>query len=162
MPRSILHSSDMTTGNAAAFVLAVSMTLTALTGCSGDRAPAGSGDSNLAVLTKIYVDHMNAHEGSPPKDETAFKDYIRQYGAHRLKGANMNELDALFVSTRDHQPLVFIYGVSADPRRQSAVVGYEQSPVDGKRTVGYRYGTIELVDDARFSELLAGAAAAKR
>jgi hypothetical protein len=162
MPRSILRSSNVTIGNAVAFALALGMTLTALAGCSGDRTPAGGGDSNLATLTKIYVDHMNAHAGSPPKDEAAFKDYIRQYGAHRLKAANMNELDALFVSTRDHQLLVFVYGINSDPRRQSVVIGYEQSPVDGKRTVGYRHGTIELVDDARFSELVPGGAAAKR
>ena len=105
---------------------------------------------------------MNAHQGNPPKDEAAFKDYIRQHGAHRLKGADMNELDALFVSTRDNQPLVFIYGINADPRRQSAVIGYEQSAVDGKRTVGYRHGTVELVDDARFTELAPAPAAAKR
>ena len=79
--------------------------------------------------------------------------YIRQHGAHRLKGADMNELDALFVSTRDNQPLVFVYGTNPDPRRQSAVIGYEQSAVDGKRTVGYRHGTAELVDDARFAEI---------
>jgi hypothetical protein len=142
--------------------LTLGVTLTALAGCSGRGAPADGADPNLSVLTKIYVDHMNAHEGNPPKDEATFKDYIRQYGAHRLKGANMNELDALFVSTRDHQPLVFVYGINADPRRQSAVIGYEQSPVEGKRTVGYRHGTIELVDEARFSELVPGAAAAKR
>jgi hypothetical protein len=142
--------------------LTVGVTLMALAGCSGQRVPADGADPNLTVLTKIYVDHMNAHSGNPPKDEAAFKDYIRQHGAPRLKGANMSELDALFVSSRDHQPLVFVYGIGADPRRQSAVIGYEQSPVDGKRTVGYRHGTIELVDDARFSELVPGAATAKR
>jgi hypothetical protein len=105
---------------------------------------------------------MNAHQGNPPQNEVAFKDYIRQYGAPRLKGADMNELNALFVSTRDNQPLVFIYGINADPRRQSTIIGYEHSAVDGMRTVGYRYGTVELVDHARFTELVPALAAAKR
>jgi hypothetical protein len=138
------------------------VTLASMAGCSSNGASANGADPNLAMLTKIYVDHMNAHQGNPPKDEAAFKDYIRQHSAHRLKGADMNELDALFVSTRDHQPLVFIYGISADPRRQSAVIGYEQSTIGGRRTIGYRYGTAELVDDARFTELASGLAAAKR
>lgn len=136
--------------------------LATLVGCGEANAPASGADPNLAMLTKIYVDHMNAHQGNPPKDEAAFKDYIRQHGAHRLKGADMNELDALFVSTRDNQPLVFIYGINADPRRQSTVIGYEQSAIDGKRTVGYRHGTAELVDEARFTELGPAPTAAKR
>jgi hypothetical protein len=138
------------------------MTLVALGGCSSNGTPASGADPNLAVLTKIFVDHMNDHQGNPPKDEAAFKDYIRQHGAPRLNGAPMDGLDLLFISTRDHQPLVFIYGNNADARRQSAVIGYEQSPVDGTRTVGYRHGTVELVDDARFTELAPRPAAAKR
>jgi hypothetical protein len=136
--------------------------LATLSGCSGNAASAGGADPNLTVLTKVYVDHMNVHQGRPPKDEAAFKDYIRQHGGHRLKGADMNELDALFVSTRDNQPLIFVYGTNADPRRQSTVIGYEQSTVDGKRTVGYRHGTAELVDDARFAEVAPAPTAAKR
>ena len=142
--------------------LALAVMLPTWAGCGGSAASAGGADPNLTVLTKVYVDHMNAHQGSPPKDEAAFKDYIRQHGAHRLNGADMNQLDALFVSTRDNQPLVFIYGANADPRRQSSVIGYEQSTVDGKRTVGYRHGTAELVDDSRFAEMAPAPTAAKR
>ena len=76
------------------------VTLAALAGCSGNAAPASGADPNLAILTTIYVDHMNTHQGNPPQNEAAFKDYIRQHGADRLKGADMNELNALFVSTR--------------------------------------------------------------
>jgi hypothetical protein len=162
MLRTVLRSGNAIAGSAATCALAMGMTLAALAGCSGNGAPASGADPNLAMLTAIYVDHMNAHQGNPPQNEAAFKDYIRQHGAHRLKGADMNVLDALFDSTRDHQPLVFIYGINTDPRRQSAVIGYEQSPVDGTRTVGYRHGTVELVDDARFTELAPGPAAAKR
>ena len=147
---------------AAICMLALTAVLPTLTGCSGHAASAGGADPNLTVLTKIYVDHMNAHQGSPPKDVAAFKAYIRQHGAHRLKGVDMNELDVLFVSTRDNQPLVFIYGINADPRRRSSVIGYEQSAVDGKRTVGYRHGTPELIDDARFTELAPVPIGAKR
>jgi UDP-N-acetylmuramate-alanine ligase len=138
------------------------VTLAALAGCSGIGAPASGADPNLAMLTTIYVDHMNAHQGDPPKNEAVFKDYIRQHGAHRLKGADTNELNTLFVSTRDNKPLVFVYGINADPRRQSIVIGYEQTAVDGKRTVGYRHGTVELIDDNRFVELAPAPAAAKR
>ena len=142
--------------------LSAVVALATLTGCGGNATPAGGADPNLTVLTKIYGDHMNAHQGRPPKDEAAFKDYIRQHGAHRLKGADMNELDALFVSTRDNQRLVFIYGIIADPRRQTTVIGYEHSAVDGKRTVGYRHGAAELVDDARFAEMAPAPTAAGR
>ena len=162
MLRTVLRSSNAIAGSAATFALGMGVTLAALAGCSGNGAPASGADPNLAILTTIYVDHMNAHQGNPPQNEAAFKDYIRQHGAHRLKGADMNELNALFVSTRDNQPLVFIYGINADARRRSTIIGYEHSAVDGMRTVGYRYGTVELVDHARFTELMPTLTAAKR
>jgi hypothetical protein len=136
--RTVLRSSNAIAGIAATCVLGMGVTLAALAGCSGNGAPASGVDSNLAMLTTIYVDHMNAHQGNPPRNEAAFKDYIRQHGARRLKGADINELNALFVSSRDNQPLVFVYGINADPRRQSNIIGYEHSAVDGMRTVGYR------------------------
>jgi hypothetical protein len=142
--------------------LTVVVGLVMLSGCGGNAAPAGGADPHLTVLTKIYGDHMNAHQGRAPKDEAAFKDYIRQHGAHRLKGVDMSELDALFDSTRDDQPLVFVYGRNVDPRRQSNVIGHEQSAVDGKRTVGYRDGTSELVDESRFAEMAPAPVAANR
>lgn len=162
MLRTVLRSTNAIAGSAATCALAMGVTLVALAGCSGNGTPASGADPNLASLTTIYVDHMNAHQGNPPQNEAAFKDYIRQHGAHRLKGADLNELDALFISTRDNQALVFIYGINADPRRQSTIIGYEHSAVDGKRTVGYRYGTVELVDHARFAELMPTLTAGKR
>jgi hypothetical protein len=162
MLQMISLSSNSTTKNVTGCVLAMGATLAAFAGCSGNNAPSSGADPNLAMLTAIYVDHMNAHQGVPPKDEAAFKESIRQHGANRRKGADINDLHSLFVSSRDNKPLVFIYGIPADPRRQSTVIGYEQSPVDGKRTVGYRHGTAELVDETRFRELVPAPATANR
>lgn len=115
------------------------------------------------MLTKIYVDHMNAHQGTPPKDEAAFKTYIRAHGAPRLKGRGVNELDSLFVSTRDNQPLAFVYAISpTNPLKQSLVIGYERSATNGRRTVGYRHGDSELVDEAKFQELAPAVAAVRK
>jgi len=137
------------TGFASIAVIAVAI----LAGCSGTATPASEADPHLAVLTKIYVDHLNAHQGLPPKDEAAFKQYIGQHGAHRLKDAATSNLNSLFISTRDNQPLVFVYGASANPAKQTSLIGYEQSAVDGKRTVGYRHGTAELVEESQFATL---------
>jgi hypothetical protein len=160
--RTVLRTSDATAGSAATFAVTMGVMLAVFAGCGRNAASADAADANLTLLTKIYIDHMNAYQGNPPKDEAAFKDYIRKHGAHRLNGTDMNELDGLFVSTRDRKPLVFSYGINSDPRRQSAVIGYEQSSIDGKRTVGYRYGAVELVNDARFTELVSVPAQAKR
>lgn len=128
--------------------------LLVLTGCGRDASSDTGTDRNLALLTKIYADHMNSHQGSPPKNEGAFREFIRAHGAHRLDQAGVDNAEQLFISTRDHQPLVFVYGPHPDPRRQSMVIGYEQSAVEGKRTVGYRHGTAELVEETRFRELV--------
>ena len=135
------------------FASAVAITFALLTGCSRTATPASEADPHLAVLTKLYVDHLNAHQGLPPKDEAAFKSYVSQHGAHRLKDAATSDLNALFISTRDNQPLVFVYGASANPAKQTPLIGYERSAVDGKRTVGYRHGTAELVEESQFATL---------
>ena len=132
-------------------------------GCSRPAASDSGADPHLSTLTKIYVDHMNAHQGTPPKDEATFKTYIRAHGAPRLKEHDVNEVDSLFISTRDSQPLAFVYATNpTNPSKQSLIIGYERSATDGKRTVGYRHGDSELVDEAKFLELAPAVAAVRK
>jgi hypothetical protein len=134
----------------------------ALAGC-GRQAPSdGGADPHLALLTKLFADHLNANQGQAPKNEVAFKKYIRQHGAHRLAGVDPNHIESLFVSTRTKKPLVFLYGGVSDPGLTSTVVAYEEPAVDGKRSVGYRYGSAELVTVAAFAELMPTALVPRR
>ena len=134
-------------------VLVVS--LLAVTGCGASKPAASDLDPHLVVLTKLYSDHLNAKQGMPPADRLAFEEFIRTQGEDRLKQSPTADLEKLFVSTRDGQPLVIFYGKATDPRTQGDVIGHEQTGIDGKRCVGMRYGTVQLVDQQEFERLIA-------
>jgi hypothetical protein len=69
-----------------------------------------------------------------------------------LEKLRVDSIDELFVSERDGQPLVVVYG---SPPAGSDVVVYEHTGVNGKRLVGHRIGMVEEADEATFKSLTA-------
>jgi hypothetical protein len=88
--------------------------------------------------------------GHNPGNSEEFKQIIPRLGLS-LEKLSVNSVDDLFVSERDGQPLVVIYGPS---NPTSDVIVHEQTGVNGKRQVGHKIGLVEEVDDARFKELM--------
>ena len=64
----------------------------------------------------------------------------------------VDSFDELFVSDRDGKPLVVVYGSRL---KDSDVLIYEQTGVNGKRLVGHRIGMVEEVDEAEYKKLTA-------
>lgn len=124
-----------------------------LVGCADESPAVSTGTSHVRLLTMLY-NKVSRELGRVPKDEQEFKDKLK--GADlSLQSLKINSTDELFVSERDGQPLVVVYGsVPAG----SDVVVYEQTGVDGKRMVGHRIGMVEEVDDAKFQELVPASA----
>ena len=118
----------------------------------------GSGAIPTWLLTKLYADHLNANQGRIPARRGRVQGLHSPARSPATGKHRPRQIDSLFVSTRDNRPLVVVYKPPADPR-QLAVVAYEQSAVDGKRSVGYRSGTAELIDEAAFPDLAPTAAA---
>ncbi|HEX6961513.1 MAG TPA: hypothetical protein VF175_06575 [Lacipirellula sp.] len=102
---------------------------------------------------------MQSQTGRPPADEAQFKSFISQNGAI-LERMGVASADDLFVSERDSQPFVVIYGKHPQGMA-TTVVAYESQGVDGKRLIGHSTRMIEEVDEARFRELVPVAAEAK-
>ena len=123
-------------------------------GCGGSKVITADLDPNLVLLTKLYVDHLNANQGMPPRDRQQFEEFIRAHGSQRIGDRAAENLEKLFISTRDGQPLVIFYGKISDPQLQGSVVGHEEVGIDGKRCVGMRYGTVQLVDQKEFEQLV--------
>ena len=132
---------------ASAVVIAISA------GCNRPLAGAVDPDPNVVLLTKLYVDHLNMKSGESPANEDSFKAFVREHGAYRLKTAGIENVDEIFKSTRDGQPLVVFYGKASGTQAQGSVVVHEQLGLDGKRCVGLRYGTVEVVEQQRFEHL---------
>jgi hypothetical protein len=127
--------------------------LIALGGCGGDgaSAPNNSETSHLRVITALYFRATSAL-GKKPASEQEFKTFLAGDSLD-LDVLGVDSIDDLFVSERDGQPLVILYGSDrkgVDPR----VVAYEAVGKDGARLVGFDSGQITEADETHFKELV--------
>ncbi|MBX9625830.1 MAG: hypothetical protein K2X82_18665, partial [Gemmataceae bacterium] len=134
--------------------------LAGLTGCGRDGtadAVAAMNTSNAQRLANLYAAHQNFKGGRGPKAEADFKTYIREFDAAKLgmMGVDPANVDAVFTSDRDGQPLKVRYGVGGGRGSSDAVV-FEQGGKDGKKQVAFTDGKLVEADDAEYKTLLAG------
>ncbi len=124
-----------------------------LTGCGGSAPPA-AGPSHVKGLAGLY-NQATFNLGHRPANEQEFKAALAK-SILNLKLLGVSTIDELFVSERDDQPLVVLYGPPAKEGDPGVVV-YEQQGVDGKRLVGFRAANVEDADAARLKELVPAA-----
>lgn len=137
-------------------ILSVWMVSLSLSCSGGGRASAPMQESNIKPLAMLYGQFMGQHQGRPPSSEEEFKKFIQERGMGILKQFGIPSVDALFISERDKQPYVVIYG---EPKGPPALAGqpvcvYERQGVGGRRYVASSLGAVEEVDEARFRELV--------
>jgi hypothetical protein len=106
-------------------------------------------------LANMYLDHVAA-KGAPANQE-ALKKHMQAQMEWTLTGYNLDpkNLDAAFVSDRDKEPLVVIYGqgVSAISGDSKQVVAHEKTGVGGKRLVVFLSTKVDVVDEAELEKL---------
>jgi hypothetical protein len=112
---------------------------------SVDGQPNASSE-NLQQLARWYASFPSTNNGRLPANENEFKQHINSQGGESV--------DEMFVSERDNQPFVVLYGRDAVNPVNSGIVAFEKQGLEGKRLVAYRSGSTEEVDDARFRELV--------
>jgi hypothetical protein len=126
--------------------------LALLLGCGGEPAsPRGAVLSPLKALLSLYS-QATTQSGHRPANEAEFKEFVAQNGGELLK-AYKTDAEKAFISPRDNQPFVVVYG-QRPAGMAAGVVAYEQTGVDGIRQVGFELGYIEEVDDAKFKEMV--------
>jgi hypothetical protein len=119
---------------------------------------AAANKFNIQKLTNCYSAFQVNSYGMGPKDDNEFKRFIKNdMGDYHLKLMNINpsNIDAIFVSERDHLPFNVKYGIKGGPGIVDAVV-FEQKGTGGLRQVGINGATIMDVDDAQFKEMWEG------
>jgi len=128
-------------------------------GCGGQSESRQREESALKPLALFYGQFTGRHQGQPPASEAEFKEFVRSLSSEALARFNITDPESLFVSSRDGQPYVVIYGPSSGPPGPagSPVIAYEQVGVRGKRFVASSLGAVEEVDEARFKELVPNA-----
>lgn len=132
-------------------VLLALFAVTMLSGCGGGDTVARTKEiSHLRAITALYFKAASAL-GKNPASEQEFKDVIAQ-DKMDLGVLGVGSSDELFISDRDGQPLIVVYGQTPKGVAPGVVV-YEQTGKDGIRLVGFKNGQIEEADAARFAEL---------
>ena len=131
-----------------------------LAGCSSHQANLEQEQSNLKPLALFYG-QFQGQRGRPPASEAEFKEHLRSMTPQDFAAWGVTDLDSIFVSSRDNQPYVVLYGDAAKnaPRgpADSPVIAYEKVGVGGKRFVASVLGAVEEVDEQRFKQLVATA-----
>lgn len=121
-------------------------------GCGGPNNPAGSQvqTSKLRAIVAFYQQYQDSHRRQPPENEAEFKAYVKTLSPQQLDAWKVSDIDQAFLSERDGQPYVVLYGKQAASGR---LIGSERNGKDGQRMVAYKTGQVELVDEAQFQKL---------
>ena len=131
--------------------------LAGVPGCRrGGSVPQPEAVANLQKIAVFYGRYSQRHQGKTPPDEASFKKFILDMDPTERGSLTGSDIDALFVSPRDGQPLVVRYGFQPGPPspKGSAVIAYEQTG-SGGRYVAFALGGVEKVSESRLQELLA-------
>ena len=126
--------------------------LSAACGC-GRTPQAPAPHTRLAVVAQAYAHFLAEHQGRLPRDQNQLKEFI-QGSSTLLEKAGASDIEQLFISERDNQPLVLLFNSQRQPLAAAGIIGHEQVGVDGRRLVAYRFGNVEELDEAQFNTLL--------
>lgn len=126
-----------------------------IAGCS-DNALNSPTALKMKGLANAYLDHVVGANG-PPTDEATFKKHLKGLRAsvqydYKIDPEN---IDASFVSQRDNEPLVVLYGkgvgkISGDSKH---VIAHEKTGKNGKRLVVFASTKVDIVNEAELERL---------
>ena len=138
------------------------MLLSVLAGCGDSRVKnmvTEANQNNVEKLRTCYLLYGARHRYDGPKSEQELKDFLATNETIdknlSLLQISRSDVDGLFTSLRDGQPLLVRWGLKLMPGSKSAVVS-EASGFEGKRRVAFSNGTSREVDEAEFQKEFAG------
>ena len=125
-------------------------------GCADDALTSPTA-LKMSGLANAYLDHVAGKGGDPPANEAALKKHMLglresvQYDYH----IDPKNLDSSFVSERDGEPLVVLYGqgigrISGDSKQ---VIVHEKTGKNGKRLVAFASTKVDHVSEAELERL---------
>jgi len=129
-----------------------------LSGCSGSDELNTPTAARLRGIAPYYLDLTFARNGKGPANEHELKRHLRKQERTDLisNGIDPQTIDStLFVSDRDQEPFVVLYGqsitrITAD---SAPLVAYEKTGKDGKRIAVLANSKLRLVDEAGLQAL---------
>jgi hypothetical protein len=144
--------------------------LVASLGCGGtasppiDEALSSPTASQMKALANMYLVYVASAKGDAPPDEEQFKQHIRSQPGMILSQYDIDRqnIDALFASQRDQEPLSVVYGgrMTMLSGNSKQVVAHEKTGVNGKKLVVFASTKVDHVDDQELERLLSALAPA--
>jgi hypothetical protein len=132
-------------------LLLLLVSLAASIGCGAkSREAFNKQTSHVHAIAAQYV-RASSKLHHLPQNEVEFKRALADLNVP-LQALKVNSIDELFISERDGEPLVVVYGT---PPKNSDVVVYEKTGIDGKRYVGHMSGMIEELGDEELRKAVA-------
>jgi hypothetical protein len=125
-------------------------------GCASDELSSETA-ARLRGLAALYLDCAVARNGKGPANEQEFKKHLRSLRDDVLSsnGVDPKAIDTAFVSGRDQEPFVILYGlkITKISGTSAPLVAHEKTGKNGKRLVAFANAKVDHVDDARLQEL---------
>lgn len=125
-------------------------------GCGPQTPPAEDTQSrsNMKALVVLYQRYLQSHRGTPPKNVEEFQAFVRANHKDLENFLGTFDPEKAFVSSRDSQPLAWVFpkaagrGVPGAPGSGGKLLVYEQQGVDGKRLAAFTtMNIVELSDE---------------
>src|SRR5262249_39109267 len=137
-------------------LLVVLAILSAISGCGSNELESPTA-AKLRGLATLYLDYAAARNGKGPANQPELKKHIRGQPDFvlQMNGVDPKALDAVFVSERDQEPFVILYGVSISGITGSSapLIAHEKTGKNGKRLVVFANTKVEQVEEARLQDL---------
>ena len=126
-----------------------------LLGCENGNSFSATESSNLKPLAVMYGRFISSNKGRGPMNEQELKAFIKTRPKEELANLGVNDIDSLFVSSRDKKPYKLKFDAKTPvPGQSSNIFAWEQEGLGGKRYVAGSLGEILEVDQEKFRELV--------
>ncbi len=94
--------------------------------------------------------YASQNRGIPPANEEEFKRYILAQGLEHFTEFGITKIEDLFISPRDGEPYVVVYG----GRELPDVLAYEQMGTETGRWIVSSMALVAEVDEATFKQMV--------
>ncbi len=125
-----------------------------LAGCSPQQAEEEMSrrSSNLKALAISYRQYATENEGSQPGNEADLRKFIQDQGFEQYDPGTITKVEDLFISPRDAQPYVVIYGNGGN--KMPEILAYERVGTETGRWVVSSMTTVVEVNEERLRQLI--------
>jgi len=120
-------------------------------GCGTPQAEQPDFEGHFRAIGILHGRFQGANQGRSPNSEKEFMEFIQREGTTLLDQFGIGDVEELFVSPRDEQPLVFLFATSPSHDRDR-VVSHEKEGIGGKRVVVTALGGVELLSESEFEQ----------